>query len=300
MAIINRAQILKELEPGLHALFGMEYKKYENQHSEIYEANSSDRAFEEEVLITGFGAAAVKAEGQGITYDTAGESWTARYVFETIALGYQLTEEAIDDNLYGSLSKRYTKALARSMAHTKQVKAAAILNNGFTGSVGGDGKSLFATDHPLWSGGTYSNRVSADISETALENAIIAIQDFVDDRGLPIALQAKKLIIPNELTFVVERLLKTEYRPGTADNDINAVVSTGVIGGGYRVNNFLTDPDAWFILTDCPDGMKMFTRKGLKTAMEGDFDSGNVRFKASERYGFGYSNPRAMYGSPGV
>lgn len=300
MAIINRAQILKELEPGLHALFGMEYKKYENQHSEIYESNSSDRAFEEEVLITGFGAAVTKPEGSGITYDTAGESWTSRYVHEVVALGYQLTEEAIDDNLYGSLSKRYTKALARSMAHTKQVKAAAILNNGFTGSVGGDGKSLFATDHPLWSGGTYSNRVSADISETALENAIIAIQDFVDDRGLPIALQATKLLIPNELTFVVERLLKTEYRPGSADNDINAVVSTGVIKGGYRVNNFLTDPDAWFIMTDCPDGMKMFTRKALKTAMEGDFDSGNVRFKASERYSFGYSNPRAMYGSPGV
>jgi hypothetical protein len=300
MAIINRAQLLKELEPGLHALFGMEYKKYENQHSEIYESNSSDRAFEEEVLITGFGGAVAKAEGQGITYDTAAESWTARYAHTTYALGFALTEEAIDDNLYGSLSKRYTKALARSMAHTKQVNAAAILNNGFTGSVGGDGKSLFATDHPLWSGGTYSNRVSADISETALENAIIAIQDFVDDRGLPIALQATKLIIPNELTFVVERLLKTEYRPGSADNDINAVVSTGVIKGGYRVNNFLTDPDAWFIATDCPDGMKMFTRKALKTAMEGDFETGNVRFKASERYSFGYSNPRAMYGSPGV
>lgn len=300
MAIINRAQILKELEPGLHALFGLEYKKYENQHKEIFEENTSTRAFEEEVLLAGFGAAVTKAEGQGITYDTAAESWTARYTFEVVALGFQLTEEAIDDNLYDSLSRRYTKALARSMAHTKQVKAAAILNNAFTSGLGGDGKTLCATDHPLWYGGQFSNRASADISETALENALIAIQDLVDDRGLPIALQATKIIVPNELTFVMERLLKTEYRVGTSDNDINAVVSTGLIKGGYRVNNFLTDPDAWFIMTDCPDGLKMFTRKALKTGMEGDFDSGNVRFKAQERYGFGWSNPRAVYGSPGV
>lgn len=302
MAIINRAQILKELEPGLHALFGIEYKKYENQHAEIFESVSSDRAFEEEVLITGFGAAATKAEGAGISYDSAAESWTARYTHETVALGFALTEEAIEDNLYDKLSARYTKALARSMAHTKQVKAASVLNNAFaaSGYTGGDGKTLCANDHPLWSGGTFDNRAAADLSESALEAAIIAIQDFVDDRGLPIALKATKLIVPNELTFVTERLLKTEYRPGSADNDVNAVVSTGVIRGGYRVNNFLTDPDSWFILNDCPDGLKMFTRAPLKTAMEGDFETGNVRYKARERYSFGWSNPRAVYGSPGV
>jgi len=297
---INRAQLLKELEPGLHALFGLEYKKYENQHTEIFSSETSNRAFEEEVLITGFGAAAVKAEGQGITYDTAAESWTARWTHETIALGFQLTEEAIEDNLYDSISKRYTKALARSMAHTKQVKAAAVLNNAFATYLGGDGKTLIATDHPLYNGGTVNNRAATDISETALENALIAIGDFTDERGLPIALQATKIIVPNELTFVMERLLKTEYRPGTADNDVNAVVSTGMIKGGYKVNNFLTDPDAWFLLTDCPDGLKMFTRRGLKTAMEGDFETGNVRYKASERYSFGWSNPRCVYGSPGA
>lgn len=300
--MINRAQILRELEPGLHALFGIEYKRYENQHAAIFDAMTSDRAFEEEVLIVGFGAAPTKAEGQGISYDDAAESWVSRYNHETVALGFQITEEAMEDNLYDSLATRYTKALARSMAHSKQVKAASVLNNAFaaSGFTGGDGKTLAATDHPLWGGGTLSNRAAADISETALENALIAIGDFVDDRGLPIALQASRLIIPNELTFVAERLLKTEYRPSSADNDINAIVSTGMISGGYTVNNYLTDPDAWFIKTDCPDGLKMFQRRSLKTAMEGDFESGNVRYKASERYSFGWSNPRAIYGSPGV
>lgn len=300
--MINRAKLLEQLEPGLHALFGLEYKKYENQHSEIFETMNSDRAYEEEVLITGFGAAPVKPEGAPVTYDEAAESWVARYNHETISLGFILSEEAMDDNLYDRLGTRYTKALARSMAHTKQVKAANVLNNAFSSSfTGGDTKELCATDHPLWGGGTGRNEPStaADLSESSLESALIDIADFVDDRGLPIACKAKKLIVPNELVFVAERLLKTEYRPGTSDNDVNAIISTGMIPQGYRVNNFLTDTDAWFLMTDAPDGMKMFQRKTMTTKSEPDFDASTMRFKASERYSFGWSDWRAVFGSPG-
>lgn len=299
--MINRAALLRQLEPGLHALFGMEYKRYPAEHQEIFDTYSSDRAFEEEVLITGFDAAVVKPEGMGISYDTAGESWVARYSHDVVGLGFQITEEAIDDNLYDRLSTRYTKALARSMFHTKQIKAAAVLNNGFSSSyLGGDGKALMATDHPLYNGGTYSNRASADLSETALENAYLAISDFVDERGLPIALKSTKLIIPIELTFVAERLLGSDKRSGTSDNDVNALRTTGIYSGSYTVNHYLTDPDAWFLKTDCPEGLKHFMRKPLKTSMEGDFETGNVRYKSQERYSFGWTNPRAIYGSPGV
>jgi hypothetical protein len=299
---ISRQQLAKELEPGLNALFGLEYKNYENQHTEIFDTETSDRAFEEEVMLTGFANAAVKAEGSAVSFDSANESFTSRYTHETIALAFSITEEAIEDNLYDSIAKRYTKALARSMANTKQIKAANVLNNAFSsGSAGGDGKELCATDHPTQAG-TFSNEltVSADLNETSLEQAMIDIAAFTDERGLKIAARGVKMIIPSELQFTAERLLKTANRTGTADNDINAVVSKGMISGGYVVNNYLTDTDAFFIKTDVPNGLKMFQRAALKTAMEGDFDTGNVRYKARERYSFGFSDPRGIFGSPGA
>ncbi|MBO02908.1 MAG: hypothetical protein CMG35_10605 [Candidatus Marinimicrobia bacterium] len=300
---ISRAQLAKELEPGLNALFGMEYQRYENEHAEIYDTVSSDRAFEEDVLLVGFGNAPTKVEGQGVSFDTASESYSARYTHETIALAFALTEEAIEDNLYDRLGARYTKALARSMAHTKQVKAASILNNAFNSSfTGGDGKELCATDHPLASGGTLSNELStaADLNETSLENSLIDIANFKDDRDMILALRGMKLIVPTNLQFVADRLMDTPGRVGTSDNDINAVRNMGMIPEGYVVNHFLTDTDAFFIKTDCPDGFKHFERTPLSTAMEGDFDTGNMRFKARERYSFGFSNPRAVFGSPGA
>ena len=300
---ISRSQLAKELEPGLNALFGMEYNRYEQQHAEIFETESSDRAFEEETMIVGFGNAKVKTEGQGVEFDNATEGFTARYSHETIALAFALTEEAIEDNLYDRLGARYTKALARSMAHTKQVKAASVLNNAFSASfTGGDGKALVATDHPLQGGGTLSNRPStySDLNETSLEDAIISVSTFVDDRNMVIALQGKKLIIPPQLQFVADRLLQTPGRVGTSDNDINAIKNMGMVSDGYTVNNFLTDNDAWFLMTDCPDGFKHFERSPLSTSMEGDFDTGNVRFKARERYSFGFSNPRAVFASQGA
>ena len=300
---ISRAQLTKELEPGLNALFGMEYSRYENEHEEIFEAENSDRAFEEEVLISGFGNAPVKREGDGVEFDTAYEGFTARYTHETIALAFALTEEAVEDNLYDRLGARYTKALARSMAHTKQVKAANVLNNAFSSSyTGGDGVSLVNSAHTLAGGGTYSNTPSTqvDLNETSLEDALITISTFVDDRNLPLALQGMKLIVPPQLQFVADRLLETPGRVGTADNDINAIKNMGMIPEGYAVNHFLTDTDAFFILTDCPDGMKHFVRTPISTNMEGDFDTGNVRFKARERYSFGWSNPRGIYGSQGA
>ena len=300
---ISRAQLTKELEPGLNALFGMEYSRYENEHEEIFEAENSDRAFEEEVLISGFGNAPVKREGDGVEFDTAYEGFTARYTHETIALAFALTEEAVEDNLYDRLGARYTKALARSMAHTKQVKAANVLNNAFSSSyTGGDGLSLVNSAHTLAGGGTYSNTPSTqvDLNETALEDALITISTLVDDRNLTLALQGTKLIVPPQLQFIAERLLETPGRVGTADNDINAMKSMGMIPDGYAVNHFLTDTDAWFVLTDCPDGMKHFVRTPISTNMEGDFDTGNVRFKARERYSFGWSNPRGIYGSQGA
>ena len=300
---ISRAQLAKELEPGLNALFGMEYNRYEQQHAEIFETESSDRAFEEETMIVGFGNAKVKTEGQGVEFDSATEGFTARYSHETIALAFALTEEAIEDNLYDRLGARYTKALARSMAHTKQVKAASVLNNAFSSSfTGGDGKALVATDHPLQGGGTLSNRPStySDLNETSLEDAIISVSTFVDDRNMVIALQGKKLVIPPQLQFVADRLLNTPGRVGTSDNDINSIKNMGMVSEGYTVNNFLTDNDAWFLLTDCPDGFKHFERSPLSTSMEGDFDTGNVRFKARERYSFGWSNPRAVFASQGA
>tara|TARA_R100000008_G_scaffold39580_1_gene22656 strand:+ start:2028 stop:2936 length:909 start_codon:yes stop_codon:yes gene_type:complete len=300
---ISRAQLTKELEPGLNALFGMEYSRYENEHEEIFESENSDRAFEEEVLIAGFGNAPVKREGDGVEFDTAYEGFTARYTHETIALAFALTEEAVEDNLYDRLGARYTKALARSMAHTKQVKAANVLNNAFSSSyTGGDGLSLVNSAHTLAGGGTYSNTPSTqvDLNETALEDALITISTLVDDRNLTLALQGTKLIVPPQLQFIAERLLETPGRVGTADNDINAMRSMGMIPEGYAVNHFLTDTDAWFVLTDCPDGMKHFVRTPISTNMEGDFDTGNVRFKARERYSFGWSNPRGIYGSQGA
>ena len=300
---ISRAQLAKELEPGLNALFGMEYQRYENEHAEIYDTVSSDRAFEEDVLLVGFGNAPTKVEGQGVSFDTASESYSARYTHETIALAFALTEEAIEDNLYDRLGARYTKALARSMAHTKQVKAASILNNAFNSSfTGGDGKELCATDHPLASGGTLSNELStaADLNETSLENSLIDIANFKDDRDMILALRGMKLIVPTNLQFVADRLMDTPGRVGTSDNDINAVRNRGMVPEGYVVNHFLTDTDAFFIKTDCPDGFKHFERTPLSTAMEGDFDTGNMRFKARERYSFGFSNPRAIFGSPGA
>ena len=302
---ISRSQLLKELLPGLNALFGMEYKRYAEQHKEIYETETSERSFEEETKLSGFGSAPVKAEGSSIAYDNAQEAWTARYVHETIAMGFSITEEAVEDNLYDSLSARYTKALARAMAYTKQVKAADILNKGFTGTGNptyGDGKVLFATDHPLVSGGTNSNRptVGADLNETSLEAAVIQIAGWTDERGLLIAAKPVKLIVPPSLMFVATRLLETELRVGTADNDINALKSNGAIPGGYTVNHFLTDNNAWFIKTDVPNGLKHFVRAAMKTDMDGDFDTGNARYKARERYSFGCSDPLGMWASPGA
>ena len=300
---ISRAQLAKELEPGLNALFGMEYARYENEHAEIFDTESSDRAFEEEVLIVGFGNAEVKTEGQGVDYDTANEGFTARYTHETIALAFALTEEAVEDNLYDRLGARYTKALARSMAHTKQVKAANVLNNAFSSSyTGGDGLSLINTAHTLSGGGTWANRAStmADLNETSLENALIGISTFVDDRNMILALQGTKLVVPPQLQFIADRLLESPGRVGTADNDINDVKNMGLLPQGYSVNHFLTDTDAWFLLTDCPDGFKHFERSPISTSMEGDFDTGNVRYKARERYSFGWSNPRCVYGSQGA
>ena len=300
---ISRAQLAKELEPGLNALFGMEYGRYENQHSEIYTTESSDRAFEEEVMLSGFGAAPVKQEGSGVSFDDANESFTARYNHETIALAFAITEEAVEDNLYDRISARYTRALARSMAHTKQVKAAAVLNNAFDSSVtGGDGKELCATDHPLITGGTFANEpsVAADLNETSLEDALISIAGFVDERGLKIALRGTKLIIPRQLQFTAERIMSSVLRPATSDNDVNAVRSMGMLPQGYTVNDFLTDTDAFFIMTDTPRGFLHFERTPLSTNMEADFDTGNMRYKARERYSFGFSDPRCVFGSPGA
>jgi hypothetical protein len=299
---ISRSQLVQELEPGLNALFGLEYKNYENEHAEIYAVETSDRAFEEEVMLSGFDSAPVKTEGAGVAYDQAQEVYTARYTHETIALAFSLTEEAVEDNLYASLSARYTKALARSMANTKQIKAAAILNGAFTTSLGGDGKPLCALDHPTLSGPVLKNELStpADLSETSLEQALIDISAFTDERGLKIAVQGIKLVIPKELQFTADRIMKSTLRVGTADNDINAIKNMGMIPQGYRVNHYLTDPEAFFILTDAPNGMKMFQRVSMKTGFEGDFDTGNVRYKARERYSFGFSDPRGIFGSPGA
>ena len=307
---ISRSQLVKELEPGLNALFGLEYSRYENEHAEIFMSESSDRAFEEEVMLTGFGSAAVKQEGAGVVYDNATESFTSRYTHETVALAFAITEEAIEDNLYDRLASRYTRALARSMANTKQVKAAAVLNNAFdTGGSynGGDGVALCTTNHPLATGGTFRNELStaADLNETSLEQSLIDIASFVDERGLKIAIQGRKLIIPKELQFTAERVLKTPLSTtltagNTAANDINAIMNMGMIPEGYRVNHFLTDDNAFFIMTDAPNGLKHFVRSPIKTAIEGDFDTGNVRFKARERYVFGFSDARGIFGSPGA
>ena len=297
---ISRAQLLKELLPGLNALYGLEYEKYENEHTEIYETETSDRSFEEEVKLSGFGAAPVKAEGAAISYDNAQEHYTARYNHETVAMGFSITEEAMEDNLYDSLSARYTKALARAMAYTKQTKAAALLNTGFTTFNSGDGVTLFATNHPTVGGGTNANKLAtnADLNETSLEQAVIDIAAFTDERGLLIAARPRKLIVPPALMFVATRLLQTELRTGTADNDTNALRSNGSIPEGYRVNHYLTDTDAFFITTDIPNGMKHFERTTMATSMDGDFDTGNVRYKARERYSFGVSDPLGIFGSP--
>ena len=295
-------QLVKELEPGLNALFGLEYDRYENQHTEIFDTENSDRAFEEEVMLGGFANASVKPEGQGVTYEDAQETFTSRYTHETVALAFSLTEEAVEDNLYDKISTRYTKALARSMANTKQIKAAAILNNAFNNSFpGGDGKELCATDHPTLSG-DQKNELStaADLNETSLEQMLIDIADMKDERGMKIALRGMKMIIPVNLQFVAERLMKSAGRVGTADNDINAIKSMGMVPEGYVVNNFLTDTDAFFIKTDAPNGLKHFVRAPIRTAMEGDFDTGNVRYKARERYSFGWSDWRGIFGSPGA
>jgi hypothetical protein len=300
---ISRAQLLKELLPGLNALFGLEYAKYGEEHKEIYDTETSERSFEEETKLSGFSAAPVKNEGSAIAYDNAQEAWTARYNHETIALGFSLTEEAIEDNLYDSLSARYTKALARAMAYTKQVKAAAVLNNGFTaGYTGGDGVVLFSASHPLITGGVNSNipSTAADLNETSLEAAVIQISLWTDERGLLIAAKPKKLIVPPSLMFVATRLLETELRVGTTDNDINALKNNGSIPDGYAVNHFLTDTNAWFLTTDVPNGMKHFVRSPLSQSMDGDFDTGNVRYKSRERYSFGWSDPLGMYGSAGA
>ncbi len=299
---ISRAQALKELLPGLNALFGLEYAKYENEHAEIYETETSERSFEEEVKLSGFGAAPTKPEGSAITYDNAQESFIARYNHETVAMGFSITEEAMEDNLYDSLSARYTKALARAMAYTKQVKAASLLNTGFTTFTSGDGVTLFNASHPTVAGGTNANRpsVDADLNETSLEQAVIDIAAYRDERGLLIAARPRKLIVPPSLMFVATRLLQTELRVATSDNDINALKSNGSIPEGYRVNHYLTDNDAWFLTTDIPNGMKHFVRVAMSTSMDGDFDTGNVRYKARERYSFGVSDPLSMYGSPGA
>ena len=302
---ISRAQLLKELLPGLNALFGLEYARYGEEHKEIYETETSERSFEEETKLSGFSAAPVKNEGSAIAYDNGQEAWTARYNHETIALGFSLTEEAIEDNLYDSLSARYTKALARAMAYTKQVKAANVLNNGFTNQsqyYGGDGVPLFSASHPLVGGGTNSNIPStpADLNETSLENAVIQIAAWTDERGLLIAAKPRKLIVPPALQFVATRLLETELRVGTNDNDVNAIKNNGSIPEGYTINHFLTDTNAWFLTTDVPNGMKHFVRSPMAQSMDGDFDTGNVRYKARERYSFGWSDPLGMYGSQGA
>lgn len=297
---ISRAQLLKELLPGLNALFGLEYARYGEEHKEIYETETSERSFEEETKLSGFSAAPVKNEGSAIQYDNAQEAWTTRYNHETIALGFSITEEAIEDNLYDSLSARYTKGLARAMAYTKQVKAAAVLNNGFNSAyVGGDGVSLFSSAHPLVNGGTNSNSPStpADLNETSLENAVIQIAAWTDERGLLIAAKPKKLIVPPALQFVATRLLETKLRVGTNNNDINAIENNGSIPEGYTINHFLTAPNAWFLLTDVPNGMKHFERTPLQNSMDGDFDTGNVRYKSRERYSFGWSDPLGIYGT---
>jgi hypothetical protein len=299
---ISRAQLLKELLPGLNALFGLEYARYGEEHKEIYETETSERSFEEETKLSGFSAAPVKNEGSAIAYDNAQEAWTTRYNHETIALGFSITEEAIEDNLYDSLSARYTKGLARAMAYTKQVKAAAVLNNGFSSNyLGGDGQTLFSTAHPLVSGGTNSNTsaTNADLNETSLEAAVIQISQWTDERGLLIAAKPKKLIVPPQLMFVADRLLETELRVGTNDNDINAIKNMGAVPEGYTVNHFLTDPLGWFLTTDVPNGLKHFVRTPLQNSMDGDFDTGNVRYKARERYSFGWSDPLGIYGSQG-
>tara|TARA_Y100000389_G_scaffold37372_1_gene31710 strand:- start:393 stop:1310 length:918 start_codon:yes stop_codon:yes gene_type:complete len=297
---ISRAQLVKELEPGLNALFGLEYNRYENQHAQVFPSETSDRAFEEEVMLSGFASAPTKQEGAGVVFDTAGETFTARYTHETIALAFSITEEAIEDNLYDRLAARYTRALARSMSNTKQVKAAAVLNNAQVTTVtGGDGVSLINASHPLATGGTFSNvlATAADLNETSLEQSLIDIQSFVDERGLKIALNGVKMVLPKELQFTAERLMKSPQRVGTADNDINAIANMGMVPQGYVVNNFLTDTDSFFLLTDAPNGFKHFVRSPIKTAMEGDFDTGNVRFKARERYSFGFSDPRCVFGN---
>ena len=299
---ISRAQLLKQLLPGLNALFGMEYKRYGEEHTEIYETETSDRSFEEEQKLSGFGAAPVKSEGAAVAYDNAQEAWTARYVHETIAMGFSITQEAVEDNLYDSLSSRYTKALARAMAHTKQVKAASVLNNAFNGSfAGGDGVALCATNHPLVSGGVNANRptVGVDLNETSLENAVIQITQWTDERGLLIAARPRKLVLPPALMFVAKRILDSELRVSTSDNDINAMRSLGTIPGGYTVNHWLTDPNAWFLMTDVPNGLKHFVRSPMATGSEGDFDTGNMKYKARERYSFGWSDPLGIWGSPG-
>tara|TARA_A100001515_G_scaffold53561_1_gene42437 strand:- start:1011 stop:1928 length:918 start_codon:yes stop_codon:yes gene_type:complete len=303
---ISRAQLAKELEPGLNSLFGLSYDEYDREYEEIFSIEDSNRAFEEEVLITGFGSAPTKTEGQGVSFDNAAESYSARYTHDTVALAFALTEEAVEDNLYDSLGKRYVKALAKSMANTKEVKGADVLNNAFSSSfTGGDGKSLIATDHPLVGGGTAANRATsmADLNETSLEDALIDISGFTDDRGLTISVQATKMIVPSELVFVAERILNSQLRTGTSDNDLNAVRSTGVLPGGYSVNHYLTDPDAFFLLTsvtDQGDGLKMFQRSPMETSMEPDFSTGNIRYKARERYSFGFSDWRGIYGSQGA
>ena len=300
---ISRAQLAKELEPGLNALFGLEYARYDNESAEIYDTESSERAFEEEVMLSGFGSAPVKSEGSAVSFDDAQEAYTARYTHETISLAFSITEEAIEDNLYDRLASRYTKALARSMANTKQVKAAATLNNAFDSTfTGGDGKELCATDHPLVNGNDLRNEPStaADLNETSLENALIDIAAFVDERGLKVSVRGMKLIIPPALQFVADRLLESTLRPGTSDNDTNAMRNMGMLPQGYTVNHYLTDTDAFFIKTDAPRGFIHFERMAMSTKMEGDFDTGNMRFKARERYSYGYSDPRCVFGSPGA
>ena len=298
---ISRAQLLKELLPGLNALFGMEYAKYGEEHKEIFESESSDRSFEEETKLSGFSAAPVKDEGSAIEYDNAQEAWTARYTHETVAMGFSVTEEAVEDNLYDSLSARYTKALARAMAYTKQVKGAAILNDAFSTTYG-DGVALCSTSHPLVSGGTNSNTpaTAADLNETSLEAAVIQIGGWTDERGLLIAARPRKLVIPSALQFVATRLLETEGRVNTADNDLNALKNNGAIPEGYAINHYLTDTDAWFLMTDVPNGLKHFTRTPMQTSMDADFDTGNSRYKARERYSFGVSDPLGIFGSPGA
>ena len=300
---ISRAQLVKELEPGLNALFGMEYDQYDREHEEIFSMESSDRAFEEEVMLSGFGAAPTKGEGSAVSFDDAQEAYTARYTMETIALAFSITEEAVEDNLYDRLASRYTRALARSMSQTKQVKAAAVLNNAFdSGFTGGDGLELCSTAHTLVTGNTFRNELAtaSDLNETSLEQALIDIASFVDERGLKVAVRGMKLVIPKELQFTADRLLESTLRPGSSDNDVNAIRNMGMLPEGYAVNHFLNDTDAFFIMTDAPNGLKGFNRAAVRTSMEGDFDTGNVRYKARERYAFGWSDPRGIFGSPGA